>query len=246
MDYGLLKKYTRDLKVLFVEDDNDFRAEFSELLSDIFMTTIDTAANGQEGLERYEAYYKDNNKYYDLIITDIKMPKVDGVEMVGNIYKINNRQKVIVLSARNEFEYLMNLLNLGIEHFFPKPIEFNKFLKDVLNICEKIYHTKQDEGEKDSLDITDSITWSIKRKELYINGEIINLTKMEIILLDKLTEQNARLFTMEELFTVLWGSPYSDKATIDNLKNVISRLRKIAPALTIDNLYGMGYKLQIK
>lgn len=171
---------------------------------------------------------------------------MDGVEMVGNVYKMNEQQKVIVLSARNEFEYLLNLLNLGIEHFFPKPIEFNKFLNDLLSICEKIYHINQEDGEKDIVEITDTVHWSLKQKELSVDGTVIKLTKMEINLLDKLTKQNARLFTMEELFTSLWGSPYSDKATIDNLKNVISRLRKKAPDVTIDNLYGMGYKLRIK
>jgi len=75
-------------------------------------------------------YYKNTKKYYDIVISDIKMPNYDGIELVEAMYKINENQRVIILSARNEFNYLLPLVNLGIHQFFTKPIDYSNFFED--------------------------------------------------------------------------------------------------------------------
>ena len=130
MDYGLLKKYTKNLNILFVVDDVDFRKEFSELLLDIF-PKVTIAVDGLDALSKYKEFYESTNGYYDLIISDIKMPNFDGVELIDAIYKIKKDQLVIILSARNEFSYLLPLVNLGIHQFFTKPIDYSTFLEDI-------------------------------------------------------------------------------------------------------------------
>ena len=130
MNYGLLKKYTKNLNILFVEDDTDFRKEFSELLLDIF-PKVTSAVDGLHALNKYKEFHETTNSYYDLIISDIKMPNLDGVELIDSIYKIKEDQLVIILSARNEFNYLLPLVNLGIHQFFTKPIDFSSFLEDI-------------------------------------------------------------------------------------------------------------------
>lgn len=243
MNFGLLKKYTRDLKILFVEDDLSFREEFSELLNDIFPLLIDTASDGDEALEKYKNYFETKNAFYDLVISDIQMPNTNGIELTKGLYEINSEQKIVVLSARNEFTYLVELLNLGIEHFFPKPIDYNRFLEELIEICRKVHSLKNRDKEEITFQISDSIYWNKNSKELYKNEELVHLTKTEIILLNKITQDNARLFTIEELYCTFWGSEHHEKATMDNLKNIISRLRKKVPEISIQNLYGMGYKL---
>lgn len=240
MDYALLKKYTKDIKVLFVEDDRDFRKEFTELLLNIF-PHVTTAIDGLDGCDKYKQYHERTDNYYDLVISDIKMPNCDGIEFVDAMYKINKEQIVVILSARNEFTYLLPLINLGIQHFFTKPIDYTSFLDDILIISHKIYYNNLD-VDISIIKITDALIWNKEQKKLSNNNTIIHLTKKEIILVDTILNNNGRIYTANELISRIWAEDMNVNADIKNLKNVISRLRNKVPELDIKNIYGMGYK----
>lgn len=241
IDFGQLKKYSRGISVLFVEDDNDFRKEFHELLLDIF-PRVDCAKDGALGLKCYMDFYSKNNKTYDLIISDIKMPNMNGIELIKEIYNINKEQIIIVLSARNEFKYLYPLINLGIERFFTKPLNYDTFLNKILQICYKIYqYNLPNYSEFVQIDI-DTI-WDKEKKKLLFKGEIVELTKKEILLITKLFESTGRLYTIQELIDALWFDEPNIIADATNLKNVVSRLRKKIPSVKINNIYGLGYKI---
>ncbi|WP_419766332.1 MAG: response regulator transcription factor [Arcobacter sp.] len=240
MDYGLLKKYTKDLHVLFVEDDIDFRKEFNELLLDIF-PKVTTAVDGLDGLNRYKEYYENTNKYYDLIISDIKMPNYDGVELVDAIYKIRKDQKVVILSARSEFDYLLPLVNLGIHQFFTKPIDYSIFLNDIFQLSNEIYQQNFNDNSN-IVRIDETLVWEKDNKKLVKGDTIIELTKKEIIFLNTILSNNGKICTADELINTIWFEDFDVSADISNLKNIISRLRKKVPNLHIKNIYGMGYK----
>jgi len=240
MDYGLLKKYTKNLTVLLVEDDIDFRKEFSELLQDIF-PSVTVAIDGLDGLNKYKQYHKDTNKYYDLIISDIKMPNYDGVELIDAIYKIKEDQTVVILSARSEFNYLLPLVNLGIHQFFTKPIDYSSFLDDIFKLCNQIYNNNLNHNN-DIIKIDEFLIWEKKNKRLLQNNSEIELTKKEIIFLDTILSNNEKICTADELINAIWFDEFDFNADIKNLKNMISRLRKKVPNLYIKNIYGMGYK----
>ena len=157
MDYGLLKKYTRNMNVLFVEDDTHFRKEFSELLLDSF-PKVTSAVDGFDALDKYKQYFIETNQYYDLIISDIKMPNCDGLELVDAIYKIKKDQKVVILSARDEFKYLLPLVNLGIHQFFTKPIDYSTFLEDMFKLCKHIYYD-QNNTDTNIVRINEHLIW---------------------------------------------------------------------------------------
>ncbi|WP_375725028.1 response regulator transcription factor [Arcobacter sp. KX21116] len=240
MDYGLLKKYTKDFNVLFVEDDIDFRKEFFELLQDIF-PKVTIAVDGLDALNKYKEFYTQTNKYYDLIISDIKMPNFDGTQLVEAIYKIKKDQTIVILSARNEFKYLLPLVNLGIHQFFTKPINYSTFLDDIFKLTNQIYHLKLNEN-KNILRVDESLVWDMENKKLMQNNTAIKLTKKEIIFVDTILGNNGRICTVEELIDIIWFEEFDVNADIRNLKNIISRLRKKVPNLHIKNIYGMGYK----
>jgi len=239
MNYGLLKKYTKNLNILFVEDDTDFRKEFSELLLDIF-PKVSTAVDGLDALNKYKEFYENTNKYYDLIISDIKMPNYDGVELIDAIYKIKEDQLVIILSARNEFNYLLPLVNLGIHQFFTKPIDYSTFLEDIYKLCNQIYHNNLN-SNIDIIKINESLVWDKKKKKLQENDKVIELTKNEIIFVDTLLNDNGKICTVDKLLDIIWADEYDLNPDITHLKSLIYRLRKKAPGLHIKNIYGMGY-----
>ncbi len=239
MDYGLLKKYTRDLNVLLIEDDQEFRKELKELLLDIF-PKVESAVDGLDGIERYKEYYNSSNKFYDLVISDIKMPNVNGIDLVKSIYEIHREQIVLVLSARNEFNYLLPLINLKIEHFFTKPINYSVFMENIFKICHVLYNKPI--KESNLIKIDDQTFWNKKTKELNNESNIVDLTKKEMIFIDTLLKVHGRILTTDELILAIWSDNYDEKADIRNLKNLISRIRKKVPNLHIKNIYGMGYK----
>ena len=117
MDFRKVLEYTEDLKVLYVEDDEDLLEETVEILEDYFLL-LDTAVNGQEGLDKYNTYFEQNNSYYDLIITDINMPIMDGEELIREVGRINIEQVIIVISAYSESSRLVGLIQKGISSQF--------------------------------------------------------------------------------------------------------------------------------
>ncbi|KJR40531.1 two component, sigma54 specific, transcriptional regulator, Fis family [Candidatus Magnetoovum chiemensis] len=130
-----LANYARELDALYVEDDNSLRDEMSDLLSDFFKH-LDIAANGSEGYEKYRMHR------YDLVISDIRMPIMDGIEMVKKIKKINSKQAVIIYSAYDDSKYLMELINTDIDKFLLKPLEGSKLLEALRDMCKTISEDK--------------------------------------------------------------------------------------------------------
>ncbi|WP_456404404.1 EAL domain-containing protein [Hydrogenimonas sp.] len=124
--------YSHRLNLLYVEDDMAARDSTMAIFSEFF-DHIDTATNGEEGLEIFK------NGSVDLIITDINMPKLDGLEMIRKIRQINPDIPILILSAHNESEYFMSSIKLGVEGYLLKPIDLEQFLGVLNNIVEKLY-----------------------------------------------------------------------------------------------------------
>ncbi len=245
IDYISLEEYGKKINILFVEDDEGISKEMGFLLGDIF-SRVDISADGKDGLNKYNEYHKINDKYYDLIITDIQMPNMNGIEMIKNIYNINPSQKIIVLSAHNESNYLMELVNIGISQFVLKPIDYNSFLFTIYKISKNIYensYKKEPFKENLFIKLSENLVWDKKAKQLIFNNETFKLTKKEFLLIELLLQIPEKVYTNEEILDYLWKDDLEIVPEISNLKNLISRLRKKLPNLNIDNIYGFGYRL---
>lgn len=245
IDYISLEKYAKDVSILFVEDDKGISKEMELLLNEVF-SNIKVTFDGVEALEEYHKYYALNDKYQDLILTDIRMPNMNGIELIKHIYKENPTQKIIVLSAHNESEYLMELVNLGIYRFILKPMDYDNFIEIIFKISKEIYLEKNKiSDEKDVfIKLADDLTWNKELKQLYFNDELFKLTKKEFLLIELLIKVPEKIFINEEIISNIWNNEF-DNPDISNLKNLISRLRNKLPSLKIDNIYGFGYKMSV-
>jgi DNA-binding response OmpR family regulator len=244
VDYIFLEEYGSKISVLFVEDDMGIAKEMGLLLKEIFYK-VDVAIDGKEALKTYIQYNQENRVSYDLVITDIQMPNMNGIELIENIYKENPKQQVIVLSAHNETEYLMQLVNIGISHFILKPIEYDSFLEVIFKTSKFIYESKYQKSEKKSVSIklSDDLSWNKELKQILLNGNSFKVTKKEFLLLELLLKIPEKTYTNEEIMKCLWKDDFDKSPDITNLKNLISRLRKKLPSLNIENIYGFGYRL---
>jgi len=142
IDYKKILKYTSDLNVLYAEDDEIIAEETIEILEDLF-ENVESAQNGQIALDKYKEYYDKNGKYYDLVLTDINMPIMDGEKLIKHIKDIHSEQKIIVISAYNESSRLVRLIQAGISNFAIKPIEAEQFFDIIYNVSKDVYAHKK-------------------------------------------------------------------------------------------------------
>jgi len=131
LDIKEIIKYTKNLKLLYVED-NDNSRDATMMILEEFFGEITIAKNGEDGLEKF------NNNEFDLIITDVNMPKMNGLDMVSKIKKENPNILVLILSAYNESDYFMDSIKIGVEGYLLKPIDIEQFLVVLNKITSKL------------------------------------------------------------------------------------------------------------
>ena len=139
-----LISYSKTLKILYVEDNEEARNQTFKLLSNFFKE-IDIAKDGKEGLLKYVRYHDDEQRYYDLVISDINMPNMDGIEMGLQILSLNNQQPILMISAHNESEKLQKLMDIGVNQYIHKPIDNKIFLDKLSKMIKLIQNRKNQE-----------------------------------------------------------------------------------------------------
>lgn len=116
-----LKRLAKGISVLYAEDDLQIRHEVSDFLHSLF-EKLEVVENGKAGLEAFEA------TPFDMVITDIKMPKMDGLSMAKEIKKLRHESKIIVTSAFDDKHLLLDAIENSIDHYIVKPIDFSAFV----------------------------------------------------------------------------------------------------------------------
>ena len=132
------------MKVLIVEDEIRIREGLVKLIEkiDSEFEVVGEAVDGASGLEMCKVQQP------DIIITDIKMPKMDGLQMLSEIYGSGLKSKAIVISAYSEFEYARGAMKLGVTEYLLKPISLMDFSKAINNIAEQIYEDRRKKPEQ--------------------------------------------------------------------------------------------------
>jgi len=127
-----LHKYSHNLNVLYVEDDESLREETTTLFKMLFKN-IDTAEDGEDGLQKF------NDNLYDIVISDVNMPNMNGIEMCKRIKEINPEQKISIVSAHDESAILMDLIKAGADGFILKPMHMEELIVSLYPICRDAY-----------------------------------------------------------------------------------------------------------
>ncbi|WP_373000274.1 response regulator [Sulfurimonas sp.] len=153
-----LKKYASKCSVLYVEDDEVIRTQTASFLGRFFPDVV-LAEDGAIGLTKYK------EREFDVVITDINMPNMNGIEMIEAIKEIYYDQIILVTSAHNDSEYLMKLINLDVNRFVLKPFNNKQFLYVLYKIAEEL-------------------TFENEREEL--QNEIVALSKNAQIIVDEI------------------------------------------------------------
>ena len=125
----------KSLTILYVEDDLDSQTIIADILKPISKAVF-VASDGVEGLELYKKYNP------DIVLTDIQMPHMNGIEMIKAIHKINPNAEIVIISAFNESEYLLEVITSGINYYLLKPINMSDLIKTFETVSKKIMLNK--------------------------------------------------------------------------------------------------------
>lgn len=218
------------IKVLYVEDDDIARENGIEYLENYFENIYEA----RDALSALKLYEKEEP---DIIITDIEMPKLNGLEFIKRVRQKDKKTQVIVLTAHSHKEYLFKAIELGLVKYLIKPIK-EKELEEALSLC--IESIENDSSNIINLD--DNSTFDIFNKILLINEEIVKLRTKELDLLVLLLKNKNRYVTYEEIENYVWQDSSMSK---DALKTVMKNLKSKLPKDLISNLSGTGYKIDI-
>ena len=230
---------TRVLNVLYIEDNQDVREQTLKMLN-IFFDNIVVADNGENGLN----YFISNNKYestsFDLIITDIEMPILDGISMITKIREHNNIVPIMIFSAHENTEYFLRTINAGIDGYILKPYNIEQISNALMNIIEKNRLTVLNDHV---IHLEDDFLWNVEDSLLFKNEETIKLTRNEIKLFTLFINSKGSLKTYDEIESYIF-SDFS--ANNKRVRNLVSRLKTKLNYELFESIYSHGYKLKYK
>jgi len=198
-----LQQHSKDLTILFVEDDFNASDEISDILSIIFKKVI-VAIDGIDALNKYEA--EDD---IDLLLTDINMPRLNGIGLIEKIREQNKDIPIIVLSAHSEVNYFLNTIKLGIDGYILKPIEMATFTVVLQNVVNKINLKKENLEYKKNLEI--QVQNEIE-KRLYQEKILIQQSKLAAMgeMIDAIAHQWKQPLNIMSLQTDMLQYDYED------------------------------------
>lgn len=219
------------MKILIAEDDRELRQLFSHvLISNGYAVT--GVSNGQEALDALDA------NYYDMIISDIMMPVLDGYALVRQLRAVGNNIPVMMITARDAFDDMRQGFLSGTDDYMVKPINVNEMVLRVealLRRAQMINNRRLVMGntvmEMDSLTVTTP-------------GESMILPQKEFMLLYKLASLPGKILTRQQLMDEIWGyDTGSDSHTVDvHIGRLRERFRD-NPDFKIVTMRGVGYKV---
>jgi len=222
------------MKILLVEDEQE--------LSDIIIRglrkcsyAVDAAYDGEEALDYY------NINEYDVIILDLNLPKIDGLEVLKKIRQKDTGIKILILSARSEVDERVKGLDMGANDYLTKPFDFLELEARIRTLARITYIQQENELSSGGINL------NMATKVVTYQKVQLPLTKKEYAILEYMMLRKGQVVSTEQLLNHVWDSeadlfPDTIKYHIHSLKKKLTDAHCIHDL--IQNVRGMGYKIQ--
>lgn len=230
IDKNLLKKFT----LLYVEDDDVIRVELSQLLSNFF-SMVHVAKNGKEGLRTF----LENQDEIDLILTDLNMPELNGIEMIKKIRTIDNKIPIIFATAHSDSDFLAEAIKLRVQEYIVKPIDVRYLLSLFNDIVSHLYQEFLLKQQREELEKYKEIINSnniVIKTDTHLNITYVNKLFCEISgfnseeLIGKELKYLKYQDMASDIYTNLYVNILNNKSWQGKLKNI----KKDGTAFTTD------------
>ena len=218
-----------DKKVLYAEDDEGIAKNTIEILEFFFQKVVGIT-NGEEALKELE------KSSYDVLIFDVFMPLLDGIETIRRIRKTDKKIPIIIISAHTEQEYLWRAIELKITKYLPKPCYKDTLIKALEAVCLELTDSKTE------IKLYDKCIYNPYTKMIHINKKSSKLSINESRLLEYFIKYPSQVISYDNIYNYLWGIDTPSKEAI---KFIIKELRRKIGKEIIENIYGVGYIFKI-
>jgi DNA-binding response OmpR family regulator len=221
----LLSKST----ILLAEDEERLRESFHRVLL-LYVAEVYSAKDGEEAYALYQKHHP------DIIITDIKMPGISGLDLVRLIRNKDTETPIVVTSAYTDQDLLLASIKLSLVEYLVKPVKEQE-LSRVLGVCaQQLYQTHHT-----LTPITDTLQYDLENK-LFLHGdERIIITHKEIEFVELLLAHRGNLVTKQEIEEAIY---VYEEAPPSALKNLVFKLRKKLPEDIIETVGKLGYVIK--
>jgi len=217
----------KHLRILLVEDEEKLAHLLRDAIGNRF-GEFSIAYDGKSGLEAARKFRP------DLIITDITMPGMNGLEMSATLRKERPDLPVVILSAYSEKEYFLEAIDIGITKYLIKPFDPDELLDVLCVLAEKTQQTKHSP-------LMPPFRFDRRNKKLFRGDIMVRLTQRELLFIDRLIESENYFLPSEAIKVALWGDA---DASDERLRVFINRLRHKSHPDLIGNMVGQGYFLR--
>ena len=224
----MTNKILKGLKVLLVEDEDKLAALLKNAIGDSFYS-FSLAKDGQEGLEKFLSISP------DIIITDIMMPRLTGLEMAKEIRKVDENIPIIILSAFSESDKFLDAIDIGVVKYFIKPFDPDELLDYIESVGEKL-------GSR-LMKLSDNFLFNQTKKSLYKNSRFVSLSKKEIKFIQLLIQKQEggnSIVDDETIKNCLWEG---EKVSAERLRTFVRRVRSKTSKDLVLNIKGQGYQI---
>ena len=218
------------MKILVVEDERDLNRIITKHLKKNNYS-VDSCFDGQEALD-FISYSE-----YDLIITDIMMPNVDGYEFIDKLRANKNNTPVIMLTAKDALEDKIVGLDSGADDYIVKPFEFDELLARIRVLMRRNY------GLATNIIQIEEVTLDLAKKQVTKSGEIIDLTGKEYEVLEYLMKNKGSILSRDQILNHVWDYEYEGASNIVDviIKNIRKKVDRGEGNTIIYTKRGLGY-----
>jgi len=216
--------FLKDKSVLYVEDELDVLKNISTLLGNFF-GDFHIASDGARALEIF------NKEPIDLLLVDIELPKMNGIELIKRIRKTNKDVPIIVISAYTKTDYLLESVELGLNKYIVKPLTSKK-------IHELLENTSKYFSQHGIVALCDGVILDKSASTISHGGKDYSLSSKELDFLDILASK--RMISYDDIATLWEDTVPSENA----IRSYIKHLRKKLPPGILKNRSGVGYFIE--
>ena len=218
-----------DKKVLYAEDEEGIAKNIVEIL-ELFFQKVVKVSDGLEALSEMAV------GSYDVLIFDISMPNMDGLEAIKKIREFNKKIPVIIVSAHTELECLWRAVELKITKYLKKPYNKDNLIKALEDVALELvdYNTK--------IKLKPNCIYNPCTKMIYCDKLEIKLSKNESRLLEYFIKRANQIVSFDNIYTYIWDFEAPSKEAI---KSIVKELRRKIGKDLIRNVYGIGYIMKI-
>ncbi|WP_336788505.1 response regulator transcription factor [Paenibacillus sp. MMO-177] len=228
----------QQFKALVVDDEWNMR----NLLRIYLMNNGYEVTEAKDG---YEALTITRNMAFDVIILDVMMPGMDGIEVCEKIRE-TSQTPILMLTARSETKDKVSGINAGADDYLVKPFEREELIARVFALIRRS-HVSENNASNSKTIVHNELTIDPEGRQVLVLEQPVDFTPKEFELLHLLAEQYKRAFSRETLLNSIWGEDYyGDIRTVDtHVKNIRDKVRKAGlPYNPIQTVWGVGYKFQ--